>query len=69
MRMRRPRAALRTSHGTSDAEHFMTRAGPSICFLPAFPTEEEFLFPPLTYLEPIGEPQDDAHYTMLHYYY
>ena len=30
--------------------------------------EEEFLFAPLTYLQPIGEPQDDAHYTMLHYY-
>ena len=49
-------------------KNFMTR-GPSICFLSAFPAEEEFLFPPLTFLQPISEPQelrvDDAHYTVL----
>ena len=38
-------------------KNFMTR-GPSISFLSAFPAEEEFLFPPLTYLQPIGEPQE-----------
>ena len=34
-------------------EDFMTR-GPDISFLSAFPTEEEYLFPPLTYLSPTG---------------
>ena len=47
---------------------FMVR-GPLISFLSAFPAEEEYLFPQLTYLQPIGEPQelrvDDAHYTVL----
>ena len=35
-------------------ESFMQRA-PDICFLSAFPGEAEFLFPPLTYLEPTGD--------------
>ena len=35
-------------------ESFMQR-GPDICFLSAFPGEAEFLFPPLTYLEPTGD--------------
>ena len=35
-------------------EDFMTR-GPSIAFLSAFPGEDEYLFPPLTYLSPTGE--------------
>ena len=35
-------------------EDFMTR-GPDISFLSAFPAEEEFLFPPLTYLSPTGD--------------
>ena len=34
-------------------ESFMQR-GPDISFLSAFPGEAEFLFPPLTYLEPTG---------------
>ena len=38
-------------------KNFMSR-GPLISFLSAFPAEEEFLFPPLTYLQPIGEPQE-----------
>ena len=36
--------------------NFMVR-GPGISFLSAFPAEEEFLFPPLTYLSPTGETQ------------
>ena len=35
-------------------ESFMQR-GPDICFLSAFPGEAEFLFPPLTYLQPTGD--------------
>ena len=35
-------------------ESFMQR-GPDICFLSAFPGEAEFLFPPLTFLEPTGD--------------
>jgi hypothetical protein len=31
--------------------------GPDISFLSAFPTEAEFLFPPLTYLQPTGRTQ------------
>jgi hypothetical protein len=31
--------------------------GPDISFLSAFPTESEFLFPPLTYLQPTGRTQ------------
>ena len=34
-------------------EDFMTR-GPDISFLSAFPGEDEYLFPPLTYLSPTG---------------
>ena len=49
-------------------KNFMSR-GPMISFLSAFPAEEEFLFPPLTYLQPVGQPQelrvDDAHFTVL----
>ena len=48
--------------------NFMVR-GPEISFLSAFPAEEEFLFPPLTYLEPTGEVQtlrlDEATYTVI----
>ena len=47
---------------------FMAR-GPDISFLSAFPAEKEFLFPPLTYLKPTGEPQelrvDDATFTVI----
>ena len=43
--------------------------GPEIAFLSAFPSEAEFLFPPLTYLEPTGMVQelrvDDATYTVI----
>jgi hypothetical protein len=50
------------------AEDFMTR-GPDISFLSAFPGEDEYLFPPLTYLSPTGETQklevDDAVYTVV----
>jgi len=35
-------------------KNFMMR-GPEISFLSAFPGEQEFLFPPLTYLEPMSE--------------
>ena len=35
-------------------ESFMQR-GPDISFLSAFPGEAEFLFPPLTFLEPTGD--------------
>jgi hypothetical protein len=52
---------LRTSN-------FMVR-GPDISFLSAFPAEQEFLFPPLTYLAPTGEMQtlrvDDARFTVI----
>ena len=52
---------LRTSN-------FMVR-GPNISFLSAFPAEEEFLFPPLTYLAPTGQTQtlrvDDATFTVI----
>ena len=45
--------------------NFMQR-GPDIAFLSAFPGEDEYLFPPLTYLSPTGETQklevDDAVY-------
>jgi hypothetical protein len=44
-------------------EDFMTR-GPDISFLSAFPGEDEYLFPPLTYLSPTGDTEklevDDA---------
>lgn len=50
------------------SENFMVR-GPQIAFLSAFPGEEEFLFPPLTYLQPVGDPQelrvDDATFTVI----
>ena len=46
-------------------EDFMTR-GPDISILSAFPGEDEYLFPPLTYLSPTGETEklevDDATY-------
>ena len=48
--------------------NFMVR-GPNVSFLSAFPAEEEFLFPPLTYLEPVGEVQtlrvDDATFNVI----
>ena len=50
------------------SDDFMSR-GPQVGFLSAFPSEEEFLFPPLTYLKPVGEPQelrvDDATFTVI----
>jgi len=50
---------------TSD---FMNR-GPDISWLSAFPTEKEFLFPPLTYMRATGPPQlkriDDVTYTVV----
>ena len=50
-------------------KNFMVR-GPDISFLSAFPGEKEFLFPPLTYLEPVqGATQklrvDDATFTVI----
>ena len=49
-------------------DNFMVR-GPEISFLSAFPAEQEFLFPPLTYLEPTGDVQtlrvDDATFTVI----
>ena len=49
-------------------KNFVVR-GPEISFLSAFPAEQEFLFPPLTYLEPTGETQtlrvDDATFTVI----
>ena len=49
--------------------NFMVR-GPNVSFLSAFPAEEEFLFPPLTYLEPTPEGVqtlrvDDATFTVI----
>jgi len=35
------------------SDSFFNR-GPDISFLSAFPAEAEFLFPPLTYLQPTG---------------
>ena len=50
------------------SKNFMVR-GPDISFLSAFPAEQEFLFPPLTYLEPTGDVQklrvDDATFTII----
>ena len=52
--------AMRYSASSTDVllrlitESFMQR-GPDICFLSAFPGEAEFLFPPLTYLQPTGD--------------
>jgi len=50
-------------------EDFMD-CGPDISFLSAFPAEQEFLFPPLTYLAPIGESKtyrvDDAIFTVIY---
>ena len=47
---------------------FMAR-GPDVSFLSAYPKEEEFLFPPLTYLKPTGNVQklrvDDAIFTVI----
>ena len=49
-------------------KNFMVR-GPDISFLSAFPAEEEYLFPPLTYLMPTGKVQelrvDDAIFTVI----
>ena len=39
------------------AENFMS-AGAPLKFLSAFPSEEEFLYPPLTYLHPTGRAED-----------
>jgi len=52
-----------------DTKNFMVR-GPAISFLSAFPAEEEYLFPPLTYLEPTPEGVqtlrvDDATFTVI----
>ena len=35
--------------------NFMTR-GPGVAFLSAFPGEQEYLYPPLTYLQPVHDP-------------
>ena len=49
-------------------KNFMQR-GPDISFLSAFPKEEEYLFPPLTYLSPTGDTEtlhvDDATYQVV----
>ena len=49
-------------------EDFMER-GADLSFLSAFPAEREFLYPPLTYLQPTGEVQklrvDDATFTVV----
>ena len=49
-------------------EDFMTR-GPDISFLSAFAGEDEYLFPPLTYLSPTGATEvlevDDATYHVI----
>jgi len=48
--------------------NFMNR-GPDVSWLSAFPGELEFLFPPLTYVQPVDEPQklrvDDVTYTVV----
>ena len=48
--------------------NFMQR-GPDIAFLSAFPGEDEYLFPPLTYLQPTGVTEtlevDDATYHVI----
>ena len=40
-----------------------------LTFLSCFPGEREYLFPPLTYMQPMGEPQeleiDDATFTIV----
>ena len=50
------------------ANSFMER-GADIAFLSAFPGEKEYVYPPLTYLEPTGEKQtlrvDDATFTVI----
>jgi len=51
------------------AKNFMVR-GPDVSFLSAFPGEQEFLFPPLTYLEPVADATqtlrvDDATFTVI----
>lgn len=40
-----------------ETDSFINR-GPDISFLSAFPAESEFLFPPLTYLQPTGRTHD-----------
>ena len=49
-------------------EDFMT-LGPDISYLSAFPGEDEYLFPPLTYLSPTGATEtlqvDAATYTVV----
>ena len=49
-------------------KNFMVR-GPEVSFLSAFPMEQEFLYPPLTYLHPTGDEQrlrvDDATFTVI----
>ena len=47
-------------------KNFMVR-GPEISFLSAFPGEQEFLFPPLTYLQPVKDVASGAYATeMIH---
>ena len=50
------------------SDSFVVRGG-QLVFLSAFPAEEEFLFPPLTFLKPDGQPQelrvDDATFTVV----
>ena len=49
-------------------KNFMVRA-PDISFLSAFPAEKEFLYPPLTYLQPTGDVEklrvDDANFLVI----
>ena len=50
-------------------KNFMVRA-PNISFISAFPAEEEYLFPPLSYLEPKAHMEqklrvDDAMFTVI----
>ncbi len=37
--------------------------GCSLVFLSVFPKESEYLYPPLTYLHPVGEPVVRGHIT------
>ena len=61
-------AGAQVEVGVPGHSHYMVR-GPDISFLSAFPAEKEFLFPPLTYLEPTGDVQklrvDDATFTVV----
>lgn len=42
------------------SKSFMTR-GADISYLSAFPGEREYLFPPLTFLQPTGRPTETIH--------